>query len=49
MPPPLPEIKQEVLKQLLDEKIGLVPEAADKLREKLGLPRAKPAPAPPKP
>lgn len=47
MPPPLAEIRQEVLKQLLDEKTGLVPEAADRLRKKLGLPA--PTPVPPKP
>ncbi len=47
MPPPLAEMKPEVLKQLLDEKSGLSPEARDLLRKKLGLP--VPAPVPPKP
>ena len=49
MPPPLPEIKREVLKQLLEEKTGLVPEAADRLRKKLGLPAPATSPVPPKP
>ena len=48
MPPPLSEMKQAVLKNLLDEKTGLIPEAADRLRKKLGLPAATPAPAPAK-
>ncbi len=47
--PPLEEMKQEVLKELLDPKTGLTPAAAENLRRRLGLPAAPPNPAPKSP
>ena len=46
--PPLSEMKQQVLRELLDPAQGLPPEAAARLRTKLGLPAASP-PATPTP
>ena len=44
---PLPEMKKEVLQELLNPKSGLSPEAQARLRTQLGLPAPSSSPTPP--